>query len=97
MRDELDALLCRRQDKPAEYAFVALDGEVLESLSLPAGRPLEAVAYAPDQDIVILTEQWQSFVGERSKYAIWIHHRDTGRSYRLVDNQHLGKTVVYRP
>ncbi len=94
---EFDALLCRRTDKPAEYAFVSLDGEIVESLSLPAGRPLRAVAYAADQGIVILTEQWQSLVGERPKYAIWIHHRDTGRSYRLVDNQHLGETVVYRP
>ncbi len=93
----IDALLCRLLDSPLEYAFVSLDGEIRETLSLPAGRPLRAVAYAADQDIVILTEEWQSFVGERSKFAVWVHHRDTGRTYRLIENQHLGETVVYRP
>jgi len=93
----LDALLCRGQDGSTGYVLVTLDGEVGASLALPEGRSLTAVAYAADQDIVVLTERWQSLVSERPQYAIWIHHRDTGQTYRLVENQHLGETVVYRP
>ena len=92
----LDALLCRVARDPIRYAFVSLDGEIGESLALPEERPFHAVAYAPDQDIVILTERWQSLVSERPQYAIWIHHRGSGQTYRLAENQHLGDTVVYR-
>ncbi len=93
----LDALLCRTGNRRESYAFVTLGGDVGALLELPEGRMLNAVAYAADQDIVIFTERWQSFVSERPQHAIWIHHRDTGRNYRLVENQHLGETVVYRP
>lgn len=94
---ELEAMLCRPRSTPSEHRFVTLDGTVSEALPLPKGRQLRAVSYAADQDIVLLTERWQSFVGERPKYAIWVHHRDTGRTYRLTDNQHLGNFVVYQP
>ncbi len=92
-----NALLCRGRENPTAYAFVTLDGTVVETLSLPEGRPLEAVAYVADQDIAIFTERWQSFISERQQHAIWVHHRDSGQTYRLAENQHLGETVVYRP
>ena len=92
----LGGLLCRGEDESTGYALVTLDGEVTESLVLPEGRRLTAIAYAADQDVVILTERWHSFVSERPQHAIWIHHRKTGDTYRLVENQHLGDTVVYR-
>ncbi len=93
----LDGLLCRGSEEPGVYILVSLDGEVMETLALPEERPFTAVAYAADQDIVILTERWQSLVSERPQYAIWVHHRNTKETYRLVENQHLGNTVVYRP
>ena len=94
---DLDALLCRGQDTRSAYAFVKLDGTAGAPLLLPEGRRLDAVAYAADQDVAIFTERWQSMVSERPQHAIWIHHRDTGETWRLVENQHLGETVVYRP
>ena len=92
-----DALLCRAGDRSTTYAFVTLDGDVGEPLELPEERTLNAVAYAADQDIVVFTERWQSLVSERPQHAIWIHNRNTGENYRLIENQHLGETVVYRP
>ena len=94
---ELEELLCRVEDNPTTYVFVTLDGDIGASLALPEGRNLDAVAYAADQGVAIFTERWQSLFSERPQYAVWIHHRDTGQTYRLVENQHLGATVVYRP
>ncbi len=94
---ELGGLLCRGLDSQNTYSVVSLDGTVVETLALPEERSLTAVAYAADQGVVIFTERWQSFVSERPQYAIWIHHRDSGETHRLVENQHLGDTVVYRP
>lgn len=94
---EFDALLCRGRGDETTYAFVTLDGSVAKTLSLPEGRSLEAMAYAADQDIVIFSERWRSFIGERQRHAIWIHRRDTDETWRLVENQYLGDTVVYRP
>ena len=92
-----DALLCRGRGNEFSYALVTLDGSVGKPLPLPDGRSLEAVAYAADQDMVVFTERWRSFIGERERHAIWVHHRDTGETWRLAGNQHLGETVVYRP
>ena len=94
---EREQLLCRidQGNGPHEYAFSNLDGEVRATLHLPASRSLQPVAFLPDQDAVVFTERWRSAFSDRQKHAVWIYRFDSGALYRLIDNQHLGPTVVY--
>lgn len=94
---EREQLLCRirRDDGSHEYVFSNLDGAVQATLNLPASRSLQPVAFLPDQDAVVFTERWRSALSDRQKHAVWIYRLDRGDLYRLIDNQHLGPTVVY--
>jgi len=94
-----DALLCRieRAADEFDYAFVALDGTVLETLSLPSSKSLTPVAFLPDQDALVLTERWSTALSDRVRHAIWVYRFDSREAYRLADNQHLGREVVYAP
>lgn len=94
-----ERLLCRRRldDGRFDYVMVSLDGAVAEALPLPGSRLLQPVAFLPDQDALVFTERWKSGFSDRHKYAVWIYRLDDGEFYRLVENQHLGRSVVYRP
>lgn len=94
-----ERLLCRRRlgSDRFDYAMVELDGSVAEVLELPESRKLHPVAFLHDQDVLILTEQWRSALSNRQNHAIWVYRFDNGDFYRLVDNQHLGRSVVYAP
>lgn len=94
-----ERLLCRRRldDGGFEYAMVDLEGAVTETLALPSSRSLQPVAFLPDQHALVLTERWQSMLSDRQKHAIWVYRFDSLEFYRLVDNQHLGRSVVYAP
>lgn len=94
-----ERLLCRRQlgSDRFDYAMVELDGSVAEVLELPESRKMHPVAFLSDQDVLILTEQWRSALSNRQNHAIWVYRLDNGDFYRLVDNQHLGRSVVYAP
>ena len=91
-----DALLCKRGGAAGDYAFVSLSGEVLGSLDIPDTGRFRAVAHLHDQDAVVLTEAWNTFLGDNTRYAVWIYDLSTGRSIRLVKDQVLGSHVVYR-
>ena len=96
---ERDQLLCRspRPDGSLEYPFVALDGVVHDSLPLPTNGSYRPLAWLPDQDTIVLTERWRSALSDRLKSAVWVYRLDTGDHYRLLDDQYLGESVVYRP
>lgn len=94
-----ERLLCRTRldNGDFEYVMAELDGTATETLPLPRSRSLLPVAFLPDQDALILTERWRSWLSDRQKHAVWVYRFDSGDFYRLVDNQHLGRSVVYAP
>ena len=94
---ERNSLLCRqrRDDGNYEYVMVGLDGAVGQSLPLPESRRLLPLAFLPDQNALILTEEWQGMLSDRKRHAVWVYRFDSGAFYRLVDNQYLGRSVVY--
>lgn len=93
-------LLCRMTTPSGQfegYSFFDLDGTPRGRLSLPESRSFRAVAYLHDQDALVLTQPWRSLVGGRGKTAIWIYDLGRDEYYRLVKDQYLGETVVYKP
>ena len=56
---------------------------------------LQPMAFLPDQDALVLTERWRGKLSSRQNYAVWIYRFDSGEFYRLLDNQYLGRAVVY--
>ena len=68
-----------------------------ESLPLPANHDLRPLAFLPDQDVLILTERWRSRLAGRVRWAVWVYRFDTQQAYRLLDDQYLGDSVLYRP
>jgi hypothetical protein len=92
-----EQLLCRRHldDGRYEYIMVGLDGAVAASLELPELRMLEPLAFLPDQEALVLTERWRSKFSDRQNHAVWVFRFDTGDFYRLLENQYLGRSVVY--
>lgn len=94
-----EQLLCRRNidDNSFEYAMTGLDGAVTGTLPLPGSRKLQPLAFLPDQDALVLSERWRGRFSDRERHAIWVHRFDSDTSYRLVDDQFIGSSVVYRP
>jgi len=92
-----EQMLCRirRGEGTFEYAFVGLDGALHESLPLPADRDFKPMAYLSDQDVLILTERWQSRFANRQKWGVWVYRFDTQEAYRLLDDQYVGDAVLY--
>ena len=92
-------LLCRRSlaDDRFEYVMAGLDGAVTGILPLPGKRRLQPVAFLPDQDALILSERWRGRFSDRERHAVWVYRFDGEASYRLVDDQFIGPSVVYRP
>ncbi len=94
-----ELMLCgsRRAEGEYQYEFVGLDGAIGEQLPLPASHDLRPLAFLEDQDILILSERWQGGLGNRWKWAVWVYRFDTGAAYRLLEDQFLGDTVIYKP
>ncbi len=88
-----EALLCKSEP---DYVFVSLAGEVQGRLELPDAGPFRALAYLHDQDAVVLSESWQTLIGDNTRHAVWIYDLASDRMMRLVKNQGLGSHVVYR-
>jgi len=77
-----------------EYLLTDLDGNVRGRLALPPGKKFIALAYAADQQILILTEPWRTvFGGER--FAVWAYDLITDQGHRILKNQYLGASAVY--
>lgn len=87
------ALLCKRE---SDYAFIDLSGLVQGSLELADATPFRAVAYLADQDALVLTEAWTTAVSGSTRYAIWVYDLASDRKVRLVKDQYLGSSAVYR-
>ena len=97
MRDR-EALLCRSAgtgDGDFSYPLVGLDGTVRGTLPLPPSRSLQPLAELPDQGVLVLAEQWRGWLGGRRRSAVWIFRLADGHAYRLLDDQYLGRWVVY--
>lgn len=94
--DVRDALLCKREDESPSYSLVGLDGSARGSLAIPDAGPYRAMAYLADQDALVLTEAWNTVVSDSVRYAIWIYDLGSDRMMRLVEDQYLGPSVVYR-
>lgn len=94
--DVRDALLCKREDESPSYSLVGLDGSARGSLVIPDAGPFRAMAYLADQDALVLTEAWNTVVSDSVRYAIWIYDLASDRMMRLVEDQYLGPSVVYR-
>ena len=94
-----EQLLCRRRLDGGSYEYImaGLDGAVAATLALPDSRMLQPIAFLPDQDALVLTEPWRSRFSDRRNHAVWIYRFDSGDFYRLLDNQYLGRSAVYRP
>jgi hypothetical protein len=93
---ERAALLCKREAAGRDYAFVSLDGAVQGILAIPDAGRYRAMAYLADQDAVVLTEEWQTVVSGSTRHAIWIYDLASDRMTRLIRDQYLGPSVVYR-
>jgi hypothetical protein len=94
---EREQVLCqlRRDGDDREYAFVGLDGAVMESVPLPASNDLRPLAFLPDQDALILSERWRGGLADRVRWGVWVYRFDTREAYRLFDDQYLGNDVLY--
>ncbi len=94
---ERDALLCRSAGADDQYTYplVDLDGTVQATLPLPASRSLQPLAALPDQGVLVLAEQWRGRMSGRRRSAVWIYRFADEHLYRLLDDQHLGRWVVY--
>ena len=92
-----EQLLCRRRldDTNYDYVMIDLDGTERLKLDLPGSRMLQPLAFLPDQNALVLTERWRSRFSDRQNHAVWVFRFDTGELYRLLDNQYLGRSVVY--
>ena len=98
--DAYQQLLCRTTASSGRfqsYSFFDLDGTLHGRLDLPESRSFRVVAYLQDQEALVLTQSWRSLIGDRGKTAIWIYKLGSDESYRLVKDQYLGDTVVYKP
>ena len=96
---ESKQLLCRppaNSSREPGYVFVSLDGTIEGTLLLDGDQNFRALAYLPDQGIVILTERSYRWGDGQPRHAVWAYDMQTASSYRLARNQYLGNSVVYR-
>lgn len=77
-----------------EYLLTDLDGNVRGRLALPQNKQFLALAYAADQQVLILTEPWRTVLGGE-RFAVWAYDLITGQSHRILKNQYLGASAVY--
>ena len=93
-------LLCKahyESPQSARYVLASLDGSVNKALSLPEDKSFRALAYLPDQRLVILSQLSDSWGGGQPTYAVWVLDEATGESHPIAKDQYLGSSVVYRP
>jgi len=92
-----DQLACQARTQSGDgtaYLLTDLDGNVRGRLALPQGKQFLALAYAADQQVLILTEPWRTVLGGE-RFAVWAYDMITGQSHRILKNQYLGASAVY--
>ena len=95
-----DQLLCKTlgaSPRESSYVLVSLDGAIEKTLPLPDDKVFRALAYLPDQKLVVLTERSNSWGGGQPRNAVWVYDMSTNESYVIAKDQYLGNSVVYRP
>ena len=94
---ERERLLCRTRlaDGSWRYPLVGLDGTVHAQLSLPESASFRPLAWMPDQDALVLSERWRSPFSDSDKSAVWIYRFEDHSAFRLVEDQYLGRSVIY--
>jgi len=93
-------LLCRSNTSASDgvsYVFAGLDGVVSSALQLPPDRSFRALAYLPDRNAVVLSESWNTWLSGRQQWAVWVYDIGDAASYRILEHQYLGHTVIYQP
>ncbi len=96
--ESIGQVACRKRDssmEESEYLLVDPDGQVNGRLILPEGGRFTALTYIPEQDALVLKENWTSVIGDHEKSAVWIHNVKTGQNTRLSKQQNLGPSVVF--
>jgi len=93
---ERAALVCKRSQEATNYAMIDLDGSVQRVLEIPDADRFRALAYLAGQDSLVLTERWKTLVSGRTKQAVWIYDLQNDQMVRIIRNQHLGTSVVFR-
>lgn len=78
-----------------EYLLTDLDGNIRGRLALPPERQFIALAYAADQQVLLLAEPWRTVFGGGERFAVWAYDLITGESHRILKNQYLGVSAVY--
>jgi hypothetical protein len=94
-RDQLACLSREHSESGSDYLLVDLAGIVRGQLALPEKKDFVALAFAADQQTLVLAEHWTSFIGGADRYAVWAYNFIDGQSYRIVRNQYLGDSAVY--
>ena len=98
--ESLELLMCKSwsdEQSPGRYVLASLQGELRAEPSLVAEGTLRAVAYLPDQGLVVLTQRLESWAGGQSSNSVWIYDVRDDSSYEIAKDQYLGSAVVYRP
>jgi hypothetical protein len=91
----VSALACRDTAFDSEYMLATLDAEDVKPLGLPAGKKFHALAYAGDQDILLLSETHDAFLSSSPRMAVWVFDVAAGKAHRLVEHQFLGYEAAY--
>jgi len=98
--DELNGLMCRQRADESEgaghdYVIADASGRLISRPLLPEGGPFLALAYIPDQGVVVFRESRESLLGGQREYALWAHDVGSGENHLLSKGQNLGTSVVY--
>lgn len=94
-REQLACQARTQSGDGTEYLLTDLDGNVRGRLALPPGKQFVALAYAEDQQVLILTEPWRTLLGGGERFAVWAYDLISGQSHRILKNQYLGASAVY--
>ena len=98
--DDLAQLACRQretggEDAPDGYVLAGLDGDLTARPALPEGGSLLALAYLPDQGVIVFRESREGLFEGQHNHAVWAHDIRSGENHLLSKTLNLGTSVVY--
>ena len=80
----------------ASYVLTDLNAEQIRPIGLPEGKTFNALVFLHDQDALLFTEDRDNRFGSQQKSAVWAHFLSEGSTHRVMSDQYLGETAVYR-